>query len=64
MENHNIDPKMLEMLVCPFTKTRLELSASGKELVSHAARLAFPIEEGVPLLVLDSARRLKEDELR
>lgn len=62
MENHNIDPKMLEMLVCPFTKTRLTLSTNGKELVSHAARLAFPIEQGVPLLVLDSARHLKENE--
>lgn len=64
MENHNIDPKMLEMLVCPFTKTRLELSADGKELQSFAARLAFPIEKGVPLLVLDSARHMQEDELR
>lgn len=64
MENHNIDPKMLEMLVCPFTKTRLELSADGKELVSHAARLAFPIEKGVPLMVLDGARHLKDDERR
>ncbi len=64
MENHNIDPKMLEMLVCPFTKTRLELSSNGKELVSHAARLAFPIEKGVPLMVLDGARHLKDHERR
>lgn len=57
------DPKTLEMLVCPLTKTRLILSADRTELISAAARLAFPIREGVPLLVLEEARAVAEDEL-
>jgi uncharacterized protein YbaR (Trm112 family) len=57
------DPKTLEMLVCPLTKTRLILSPDRTELISAAARLAFPIREGVPLLVLEEARAVAEDEL-
>ena len=51
-----LDPRMLEMLVCPLTKTRLTLSDDKSELISVAARLAFPIRKGVPLMVLDAAR--------
>ena len=61
---HVVDVKMLEMLVCPLTKTRLILSANKAELVSVAARLAFPIMRGVPLLSLDEARNVEPDELR
>ncbi len=61
---HVVDVKMLEMLVCPLTKTRLILSADKSELVSVAARLAFPITRGVPLLSLDEARNVEPDELR
>ena len=61
---HVLDVKMLEMLVCPLTKTRLTLSADKTELVSVAARLAFPITRGVPLLSLDEARNVEPDELR
>ena len=60
---HQVDIKTLEMLVCPLTKTRLVLSADGTELISVAARLAFPIRSGVPMLALDEARQLSEDEL-
>jgi uncharacterized protein YbaR (Trm112 family) len=61
---HVVDPRTLEMLVCPLTKTRLTLSADHTELISVAARLAFPIRRGVPLLSLDEARELSEDEVR
>lgn len=52
------------MLVCPLTKTRLTLSADKSELISVAARLAFPIVKGVPLLSLDEARNVDPDTLR
>ncbi len=60
---HVVDVKTLEMLVCPLTKTRLVLSADGTELISTAAHLAFPIREGVPMLSLDEAREVSEEEL-
>lgn len=60
---HVVDPRTLEMLVCPLTKTRLSLSENGEELISVAAHLAFPIRLGVPMLSLDEARELDRDEL-
>ncbi|MFY8030729.1 MAG: Trm112 family protein [Devosia sp.] len=56
-----LDPKTLEMLVCPLTKTRLALSADGRELISVVARLAFPIRDGVPMLSLDESRPVDPD---
>ena len=61
---HVVAPQTLEMLVCPLTKTRLSVSADRTELISVAARLAFPIRKGVPLLSLDEARNLDPDELQ
>ncbi len=61
---HEIDPRTLEMLVCPLTKTRLVLSADRSELISVAAHLAFPIRDGVPMLSLDEARNVEPDEMR
>lgn len=61
---HVFDIKTLEMLVCPLTKTRLVLSADRSELISVAARLAFPIVKGVPLLALDEARNVDPQTLR
>lgn len=61
---HVFDVKTLEMLVCPLTKTRLTLSADKTELISIAARLAFPILKGVPLLSLDEARSVEPEALR
>lgn len=58
----DIDRHMLEMLVCPLTKTRLTLSADRTELISRAARMAFPIRKGVPLLTIDEARNISEEE--
>jgi uncharacterized protein YbaR (Trm112 family) len=57
------DPKMLEMLVCPLTHTQLIYEPDAAELVSRAARLAFPIRDVVPLMVLDEARAVSEEEL-
>ena len=53
-----IDPKLLEMLVCPVTKTRLEYDAENQELVSKAAGLAYPIRDGIPIMLPEEARRL------
>lgn len=61
---HEVDPRTLEMLVCPLTKTRLVLSADKTELISVAAHLAFPIREGVPMLSLEEARDVDPDEMR
>lgn len=55
-----IDPKLLEILVCPLTKQALEYDREAQELISRAAGLAFPIRDGVPILLVDEARRLEE----
>ncbi len=62
-ERYRLDPLALEMLVCPMTKTRLSLNADHTELISPAARLAFPIRKGVPLLYIEEARQLDDAEL-
>ena len=62
-ERYRVDRRTLEMLVCPLTKTRLSLSSDGTELISLAARLAFPIRMGVPMLSLDEARELTAEEI-
>lgn len=54
------DPKLLEILVCPLTKTRLSYDAAAQELISKAARLAYPIRNGVPLLTAEAARQLED----
>ncbi|MEX0852808.1 MAG: Trm112 family protein [Bauldia sp.] len=55
-----IDPKLLEILVCPLTKTTLEYDAARQELVSRAAKLAYPIRDGIPIMFPDEARPLDE----
>ena len=57
-----IDPKLLEILVCPLTKTTLEYDAGRQELVSRAARLAYPIRDGIPIMLPDEARPLGDHE--
>ena len=52
------DRRMLEALVCPLTQTVLEYDAQAQELVSRAANLAFPIRNGIPVMLVDEARRL------
>lgn len=53
-----VDPKLLEILVCPLTKERLEYDSARQELVSRSARLAFPIRDGIPIMLVDEARRI------
>ncbi|AGA65286.1 hypothetical protein B488_12940 [Liberibacter crescens BT-1] len=52
-----IDPKLLELLVCPVTRANLMLSADGKELISENASLAYPIRKGIPILLASEARK-------
>jgi uncharacterized protein YbaR (Trm112 family) len=53
-----MDPKMLSVLICPKTGGPLSYDSDKKELVSKSAKLAFPVREGVPILLLDEARHL------
>lgn len=53
-----IDPRLLEILVCPLTKQPLEYDAAHAELISRAAGLAYPIRDGIPIMLPDEARRL------
>ncbi|TPW32449.1 Trm112 family protein [Martelella alba] len=53
-----IDPRMLELLVCPLTKGRLTYDREAGELVSERARLAYPIRDGVPIMLVSEARQL------
>ena len=59
-EPARIDPKLLELLVCPLTKCRLEYDAAAQELISRGAKLAYPIREGVPIMLPEEARPLAE----
>jgi uncharacterized protein len=53
-----IDPRLLERLVCPVTKTRLTYDATKQELISSAAGLAYPIRDGIPIMLPEEARDL------
>ncbi len=55
------DPRLLEILVCPITKTRLSYDAGKQELVSKAAGLAYPIRDGIPIMLSEEARVLSHD---
>jgi len=56
------DPKLLEILVCPLTRTTLHYDRERQELVSRAAGLAYPIRGGVPIMLPGEARALSEEE--
>ncbi len=55
-----VDPKLLEILVCPITKTALRYDRERGELISDAAKLAYPIRDGVPIMLPDEARQLDD----
>lgn len=57
-----VDPRLLELLVCPISKTSLDYDAERQELISRVARLAFPIRDGVPMMTVEAARRLDNDQ--
>lgn len=56
----SVDPKLLELLVCPVTKSTLDYDAVHQELVSRAARLAYPVRDGIPIMLPEEARRLED----
>jgi len=58
-----MDPRLLELLVCPVTKGPLDYDRERRELLSRSARLAYPIRDGIPVLLEDEARTLSDDEL-
>ena len=59
-----VDPKLLEILVCPLTKGPLIYNAQSQELLSKRAGLAYPIRDGIPIMLADEARPLTDDEMR
>jgi uncharacterized protein YbaR (Trm112 family) len=58
------DPRLLDLLVCPSTKTALFYDVARQEMVSRAARLAYPIRDGIPIMMPEEARALDDEELR
>lgn len=58
-----IDPMLLEILVCPLTKGPLEYDRSARELISRKAGLAYPVRDGIPIMLPDEARRLDDKRL-
>ncbi|GAB5377580.1 MAG: Trm112 family protein [Acuticoccus sp.] len=57
-EDRPVDPKLLELLVCPVTKAPLRYDAAAGELISDEAKLAYPIRDGIPIMIPDEARQL------
>ena len=57
----SVDPKLLEILVCPASHGPLEYDAAAGELISRKAGLAYPIRDGIPIMLVDEARRLDDD---
>jgi len=57
-----VDPKLLEILVCPLTKGPLRFDAERGELISDKAGLAYPIRDGIPIMLVDEARELEDHE--
>ncbi|MGV8840160.1 MAG: Trm112 family protein [Bauldia sp.] len=53
-----IDPRLLEILVCPLTKETLEYDRAAQELISRGAKLAYPIRDGIPIMLPDEARQI------
>ena len=61
--HRHMDTKLLELLVCPVTKGPLDFDSERQELLSRSARLAYPIRNGIPILLENEARPLSDDEL-
>ena len=59
-EVSRVDPRLLEILVCPLTKTTLEYDSVNQELISRAARLAYPIRDGIPIMLPEEARKIDD----
>jgi hypothetical protein len=61
--HHRMDTKLLELLVCPVTKGPLDFDREKQELLSRSARLAYPVRDGIPVLLENEARTLSDEEL-
>ena len=57
-ETAKVDPRLLEILVCPLTKTTLEYDRTRQELISRSAKLAYPIRDGIPIMLPEEARKI------
>jgi hypothetical protein len=55
-----VDPKLLELLVCPLAKGRLSFNRETNELISEGARLAYPIRDGIPIMLMSEARKIED----
>lgn len=55
-----VDPKLLDLLVCPLTKGRLSLNRETNELISERAQLAYPIRDGIPIMLISEARKIED----
>ena len=55
-----LDPKLLEILVCPLTKSTLRYDEKAQELISEKAGLAYPIRDGIPIMLVDEARKIEK----
>lgn len=64
MKKLSINPKLFEMLVCPLTKAPLKFDGKTNELISLRAKLAYPIRDGVPVMLVDEARPLDDTDLK
>ncbi|MBC6440565.1 MAG: Trm112 family protein [Rhodospirillales bacterium] len=62
MTEAGVDPKLLEILVCPLTKGPLTYDRDKQELISEQAGLAYPIRDGIPIMLVDEARKIDGDE--
>ncbi|MCE4222408.1 Trm112 family protein [Methylobacterium sp. C25] len=60
VEATRVDPKLLELLVCPLTKQSLDYDATRQELISRSAKLAYPIRDGIPIMLPEEARALTD----
>jgi len=60
LTSEQVDPKLLEILVCPLTKATLQYDAKAQELISRPAGLAYPIRNGVPLMIVEAAREIDD----
>ena len=59
-QTHQIDRKLLEILVCPLTKVPLRYDAQAQELISDQAKLAYPIRDGIPIMLVEDARKIED----
>jgi uncharacterized protein YbaR (Trm112 family) len=62
--SHQVDRKLLDILVCPLTKSTLRYDDAKQELISDKAGLAYPIRDGIPIMLMDEARKMDDSEIK